>query len=137
MQKQLRFNSLNVRRIQEQFEQMPEQGFFCRMAGRGFNSRISGRAGQGKNVANDRLVLFVDAENIAGDAPRLKRSEARQHVIIEILHQQPRRGIEIPVQPLLPEFTLCFQHWAQRRSREVPQIENFRCRAQFFYAPLS
>ena len=64
---------------------MPEQRFLHFVGGA---LPVRRGAGQGKDVADDRLGLLVDAEDIAGDLACLQGRIAGQHVAVEILHQQ-------------------------------------------------
>ena len=94
------------------------------------SARAVGSAGQGEHVADHRLGLLVDAEDVAGHLVRLKRRVARQHVVVEILHQQPCRSAIVPVQALLPQLAFGIQHRAQhgaakcRRSRISMEAPN-------------
>ncbi len=78
VQKQLRFDAVDLRRVQQQLKEMPEQGFLH------FVSR-GRRAGQGKDVADNGLGLLVDAEGIAGDLAILQGRVSGQHVVVQIL----------------------------------------------------
>src|ERR1035441_2335962 len=81
-------------------------------------------AWQSENIADDGLRLLVDAEDIAHYAAGRERRVAGKHMVVEILHEQTRRGMVVPVEALLPQLTLRLQHRAQDRGREVSQVKD-------------
>ena len=136
MEKQLRLDAVDVRRVEQQLEEMPQQRFFRGVGRAGPSVCAVRRAGQSEYIADDGLGLLVDAEHVARHLAGFKGGVAGQHVVVEILHQQPGRGAIVPVQALLPELALRLQHGAQHRRREVPQVENFDGRPMPAFFPI-
>ena len=102
MQKQLRLDALDVRRVEKQLKEMPEQCFFDGR-GRSGRSACSIRlAWQSEDIADDGLGLLVDTKDVAHYAAGCKRRVAGKHVVIEILHEQTCRSMVVPMEAPLP-----------------------------------
>ena len=75
VEQQLRLDAIDLRRIEQGFKEMTEQGFFdCvgrprphgEVAG-GWLEKIGMVAGKGEHVADDCLGFLIDAEGVAGN----------------------------------------------------------------------
>ena len=135
MEQELRFDAVDVGRVEQRFEEVLEQGLFDLVGGErdgvfgnrgvaGFGIEAGPLAAEGEDVADDGLGFFVDAEGIAGDLSGLDGRVTGEHVAVKVLHEELGAGAIVPVEALAPDFGLGIEHRAEQRRREVPEVEN-------------
>ena len=127
MQEELGLDTVDAGRVQEQFEQVLEEAFFDLAAG-GFVMQAGAEDffRQREDIPDDGFGVFVDAEDVAGDAAGVYGDVAGEGAGVEILEEKLGGGEIVPVEALLPEGALSFEHRAQHGRGEVSQIENLQ-----------
>jgi hypothetical protein len=88
MEKQLRLDAVDMRRVEQQLEEVPQEHFFASVGRAGGCVAAVRDAGKSEDVADHRLGLLVDAEDVAGDIAGLHGGVAGQHAVVQVLHQQ-------------------------------------------------
>ena len=89
MEQQLRLDAVDVRRVEQQFEEVPQQGFFAGVGRAGGSVAAFVGAGESEDIADHRLGLLVDAEDVTGHMAGFDGGVAGQHAVVQVLHQQP------------------------------------------------
>ncbi len=117
VEEELGLDAIDVGRVLEEFEEAVEEEAGGVEGG-------GDVAGEGVDVADDRLVALVDAEGVAADASTVQGDEAGEDARVEVLEQELGGGLVVPAKTLLPEARLVFEQGAQLARGVVPDVED-------------
>src|SRR5579885_3298082 len=81
---------------------------------------FAGSARKREHVSDDRLVLFVNAEDVSRDMAVFHGDKTGQCARIKVLEEEVGGGAIVPAQALAPEMAFFLQHRPQVAGGEVP-----------------
>jgi hypothetical protein len=88
MEKQLRLDAVERRRVEQRLKKMPQESLFHFASRIGTESAACAGLREREDVADYSFGLLIDTEDISGDLACFERHVTGQHVAVKILHQQ-------------------------------------------------
>ena len=117
VEEELGLDAIDVGGVQEQVEQVVEEGV-------GGAKGLGGVAAGGVGVADDGLVAFVDAEGETADAAAIEGDEAGEDTGVQILQEELGGAAIVPAETVLPDGGLGLEQGAELTRREVAEVED-------------
>ena len=118
VEEELRLDAFDAGGVDEELDEVVEEADFD------FGRGVGAAAGDGEGVADDRLVFFVDTEDVAGDAAVFDGDVAGEDAGVEVLEEQIGGGAVVPAQAFVPELDFGVEDGLQRVRREVAKVED-------------
>jgi hypothetical protein len=85
---------------------------------------VCAAAGDGEGVADDRLIVLVDTEDVSGDAAIFDGDVAGEDAGVEVLEEQIGGAAVVPAQALVPELDFRIEDRADRVRRKMAKVED-------------